>query len=150
MRLRQHFFVLEYLIDLDPGNAAIRAGYCSRGARRQGARLLRKPTIAAAIRKAMAERAERTGITAERVLREFARLDLFESFLAEGPDAIDLAEARILSADEIMAIIDYAAADPEDRDRFTEALLAKRRALETLAVFLGLDSVGLPSALPSA
>jgi len=27
MRLRQHFFVLEYLIDLDPGNAAIRAGY---------------------------------------------------------------------------------------------------------------------------
>ena len=76
MTPRQRFFVLEYLIDLDPRQAAIRAGYSPRSARSQGLALMRRTDLAAAIRKEMDERARRTGITAERVLEEYARVVL--------------------------------------------------------------------------
>jgi phage terminase small subunit len=71
VRLKQQNFILEYLLDLDPIAAAIRAGYRSNQARQ----LLKHPTIRAGIAAEMQLRAERTGITAERVLAELAALD---------------------------------------------------------------------------
>ena len=67
---RQECFVREYLIDLNATQAAIRAGYSEKTARQMGAENLSKPSIQAAIAKAQQERAERTGITADRALRE--------------------------------------------------------------------------------
>src|SRR5262249_27080519 len=78
MNLRQQFFVLEYLIDLDARAAAIRAGYAPDSAQRQAARLLRQPAISGAIHRAMAERAQRVGITRENVLDEYAKLVFIE------------------------------------------------------------------------
>lgn len=70
MEPRQERFVQEYLVDLNATQAAIRAGYSEKSARQMGAENLSKPYIQAAITKAQQERAERTGITADRALRE--------------------------------------------------------------------------------
>lgn len=71
---KQKRFVLEYVIDLNATQAAIRAGYSRKTAGTIGHELLKKPEIQEAIRKAKAERAERTKITADRVLTELARV----------------------------------------------------------------------------
>ena len=98
---RQELFVLEYLKDLNGTQAAIRAGYSRRTANEQAARLLAKPSVAAAVAEAMAERKERVRIDtdelewqAERIaaadIRKMARGGAFLA-LEEIPD--DLAPA---------------------------------------------------------
>lgn len=71
---KQRRFVDEYLIDLNATQAAIRAGYSEKTAGSQGFDLLKKPEIADAIHSAMQERAERTEITQDRVLKELAKI----------------------------------------------------------------------------
>ncbi|MFG1206907.1 terminase small subunit [Xanthobacter flavus] len=83
---KQAEFVREYLVDLNATQAAIRAGYSKRTARFMAAENLAKPNIAAAVEAAMAERAARTEITADRVLRELAKLAFFDIRKAFRPD----------------------------------------------------------------
>ncbi len=71
---RQERFVTEYLIDLNATQAAIRAGFSARTAQEQGSRLLSNVMVAESVAKAKAERAAKTGITAERVLLELELL----------------------------------------------------------------------------
>ena len=73
-RARQQRFVDEYLVDLNATQAAIRASYSRRSAREIGRRLLTNVDIGAAIAAAQAARAERTGITADRVLQELEHI----------------------------------------------------------------------------
>ena len=67
-------FVREYLVDLNATQAAIRAGYSEATASQQGARLLANVKIAAAIREAMDQRAERVQLQADEVLAELRAL----------------------------------------------------------------------------
>jgi phage terminase small subunit len=71
---RQEKFVEEYLVDLNATQAAIRAGYAKKDADVQGPRLLGNVGIGQAVAAAKAARAAKTGITAERVLRELELL----------------------------------------------------------------------------
>lgn len=71
---KQERFVEEYLVDLNATQAAIRAGYSENSASETGYENLRKPQIADAIAVAQAERSERTKITADMVLKEYAKL----------------------------------------------------------------------------
>lgn len=71
---KQRAFVREYLIDLNATQAAIRAGYSEKTAGQVGAENLKKPEIAKAVDAAMKIRAERTDITADRVLKELAKI----------------------------------------------------------------------------
>lgn len=71
---KQRRFVDEYLVDLNATQAAVRAGYAPRSAQQQSSRLLNKSSIKDAVSRAMAERSRRTGIEADRVLRELARV----------------------------------------------------------------------------
>jgi phage terminase small subunit len=71
---KQAAFVQEYLIDLNATQAAIRAGYSENTAKEIGCENLSKPNIATAIQDAMAARSERTEITQDQVLREYAKL----------------------------------------------------------------------------
>ena len=65
-------FVLEYIVDLNGTQAYMRSYPDAKepSARVQASRLLADPNIADAIQKAKDERAERTGITADRALQE--------------------------------------------------------------------------------
>lgn len=69
---RQAAFVAEYLVDLNATQAAIRAGYSAKTAQEQSSRLLSNVIVEAAIAKAQAKRAEKTGINAEWVLTRLA------------------------------------------------------------------------------
>jgi len=71
---KQEMFVREYLVDLNATQAAIRAGYSKKTAGAVGHEVLKKPEIQAAIQKAMQSRAERTQITADRVLEEWSKI----------------------------------------------------------------------------
>lgn len=71
---KQAAFVREYLIDLNATQAAIRAGYSAKTAEQQGSRLFRNVEVQATISEAQQARAERTEITADRVLAELAKL----------------------------------------------------------------------------
>ena len=74
MTPKQEQFVREYLIDLNAAQAAIRAGYSVNTARAIGAENLTKPDIQDAIAAAQIERARRTEITSDRVLKELGRI----------------------------------------------------------------------------
>jgi phage terminase small subunit len=71
---KQRAFVREYLIDLNATQAAMRAGYSEKTAYASGAENLKKPQIASAIESALKIRADRTDITADRVLKELAKI----------------------------------------------------------------------------
>jgi phage terminase small subunit len=71
---KQLRFCEEYLIDLNATQAAIRAGYSAKSAGSIGDENLKKPEIETTIERLKAERRERTGINADRVLLELARL----------------------------------------------------------------------------
>lgn len=73
-------FVREYLVDLNATAAYKRAGYAARGhsAEVEAHKALRNPEIAKAVAAAQQKRAERTGITADRVLQELARIAFFD------------------------------------------------------------------------
>lgn len=69
-------FCNEYLVDLNASAAYGRAGYKATGAARDtgGSDLLRNPEIQAEIQRLIADRAKRTEVTSDRVLRELALL----------------------------------------------------------------------------
>jgi phage terminase small subunit len=136
---RQRRFVDEYLIDLDARATARRAGF-SPGSRNYPSRLMRNPEIARAIAQAMTERAERTGITRERVLAEYARIAFVDlSHLADwDADGAVLLDATLIGEDAaaaIAAIRDMAPAvdAPEGPAPLKVSVFDKMRALEALA-----------------
>lgn len=71
---KNEVFCEEYLIDLNATQAAIRAGYSPNAAGSIGSELLKKPEIRARVEAKMAERSKRTGINADRVLRELGKI----------------------------------------------------------------------------
>lgn len=72
---KQERFVKEYLANEQHGmNAAIAAGYSRHSASAIASELLSRPEIIDAIQKEMDKRAQRTEITADKVLKEWARL----------------------------------------------------------------------------
>ncbi len=71
---RQLAFVSEYLLDLNGSAAAIRAGYSPATAGAIASELLALPKIAAAVERGKADRLERTGFKADKVLVEMSLL----------------------------------------------------------------------------
>lgn len=72
-------FVLEYIVDFNGTQAAIRAGYSKHSASEQASYLLTIPKIQAELQEAIKKRAERTERTADEVVRaywEMAELDI--------------------------------------------------------------------------
>lgn len=71
---KQELFAKEYIVDLNATQAAIRAGYSEKTAKQMGCENLAKPDIQSYIQKLMEERSKRVEITADMVLREYAKL----------------------------------------------------------------------------
>lgn len=90
MTNKQKRFCEEYLVDLNATQAAIRAGYSPAAAGAIGAENLKKPQIRARIDKDLAEQSKRTGVTADRIVRELARVAF-----ANSQDVIDYDDATV-------------------------------------------------------
>lgn len=90
MTKKQERFIEEYLIDLNATQAAIRAGYSPATAKDIGCENLAKPNIRARIDQAMAERSKRTGVNADRVIQELAKIAFVNA-----TEVIDLKTATV-------------------------------------------------------
>lgn len=72
---KQQRFIVEYLIDLNAAQAAIRAGYAVKGAKDQAYQLMQRPEVVAAIKEAIEARNQRTQVDADYVLNRLTEID---------------------------------------------------------------------------
>ena len=137
MTKKQKRFVEEYLTDLNATQVAIRAGYSPDSAKEIGSENLTKPDIAKAVDQAIAERSKRTGVNADRVVRELAKI----AFVNAG-EVVDLDTALLMdkiSDDDMAAIQSVKVKTFGDDGIEREVKLAdKLKALELLGKHLGL------------
>ena len=137
MTKKQKRFCEEYLIDLNATQAAIRAGYSPETANEQGARLLVNVSISKAIKHAMAERSKRTGVNAERVVQELAKIAFVNA-----ADVIDAGDATLKenAAPEDLAAVQSVKVKTfgEDGVEREIRMADKLKALELLGRHLGM------------
>lgn len=127
---KQRAFVREYLIDLNATQAAIRAGYSEKTSYSIGQENLNKPEIQTAIAAAMKLRSERTDITADKVLRELAKIGFADIRKAirwhshlineeDNPDGGDVAVIKTIVTNQVEIIAS------EDIDDDTAAAISE-------------------------
>ncbi|MBQ8904361.1 MAG: terminase small subunit [Oscillospiraceae bacterium] len=140
MTAKEKRFCEEYLIDLNATQAAIRAGYSAKSAKSIGCENLTKPDLCARIEKLKAERSRRTGITADRVLEELAKISFVKA-----TDVIDggTGEIKEDAAPEDLACISSIKVKtiPTEDGLIVERevkLADKNKSLELLGKHLGL------------
>lgn len=147
---RQQRFVAEYLIDLNATQAAIRAGYSAKNAGKIGPELLGKTRVSEAIQTAIQERSERTGITQDRVLKEYARIAFFDprKMFDQDGNPVDISD---LDEDTAAALAGLEVVKECDPDTGTISYTKKYRlanklgALDSVAKHLGMfDGKGQP------
>lgn len=142
---RDKRFADEYLIDYNAKAAAIRAGYSPKTAKNASAWIHEehptKPKLKELIDKRLAHMSRRTGITAERILREMAALAF-----ANPDDVIDWESGGIKDGAEridLTAVAGFRKRSGEDWDEYEVKLADKARAMELLAKWLKLfDDAG--------
>ncbi len=136
---KQERFCEEYMIDLNATQAAIRAGYSPASAKTVGPRLLENVGVQKRIAQLQAEQSRRTGVSADRVVRELAKV----AFVNAG----DLIDAKTASLKNDVARDDLAAVQSVKVKMFGEdglerevKLADKLRALDLLGRHLGMYS----------
>lgn len=137
---KQKRFCEEYLIDLNATQAAIRAGYSPKSASEIGRQLLEKTGVSREIQKLMAEQSRRTGVTADRVIRELAKIGFVNA-----ADVIDDEDATVrptASDDDTACIqsikVKTMSSDKGDIVEREVKLADKTKALELLGRHLGM------------
>lgn len=138
---KQKRFVEEYLIDLNATQAAIRAGYSTRTAKDIGCENLAKPNIRTCIDQAMAERSKRTGVNADRVLIELARLGFVNATDVINVDTASIKENANRDDTAAIASIKVKTIPTEGGGEITEReikLYDKTKNLELIGKHLGM------------
>lgn len=133
---KQARFVEEYLADLNATQAAIRAGYSSRRASEIGYELLQKTTVQGAIEAAQRARSARTGVTADRVVQEIARVAFssLRDVVTWGPSGVQVRPDDEITPEAAAAIAEIT----ETNTGVKVKLHNKVAALEQLARHVGL------------
>lgn len=137
---KQKRFCEEYLIDLNATQAAIRAGYSPHTANEQGNRLLTNVSVRSYVDKAIAERSRRTGINADRVIIELAKIALVNP-----KNVIDFTKAGVKhdAPDEDLAAVQSVKVKEMNTNKGDSIerevrLYDKTKALELLGKHLGM------------
>lgn len=138
---RQARFVEEYLIDLNGAAAIRRAGYKHKNADVMAFQLLGKTLVQDALNAAQRERSARTGITADRVLKEIARVALADlrAVMSWGPNGVVLRESSALSDDDAASVAEVSETWTDNGGGSRKVKLHNKvEALEKLARHVGL------------
>lgn len=143
---KQERFVEEYLVDLNATQAAKLAGYSEKTAHRIGAENLQKPAIAKAIAEARHKLSERTEITQERILQEYAKIGFsnITSYVrqqeGERPfvDLDDLTEEQSAAISEVTIKSQMMGDTPIAIEEIKFKLWDKLNALEKMGKHLGM------------
>ena len=132
---RERRFVEEYMVDMNAMAAARRADYSESTARNASewinAEHPKKPKLRQAIDRLMAEQSRRTGVTAERIIQELARIGFVNP-----ADLIDMETGRVrpdAGRDDLAAILSITVKDGEYEVRLQD----KIQALKLLGMHLG-------------
>lgn len=148
MTKKQKRFIEEYLIDLNATQAAVRAGYSSDTAYSIGQENLKKPEIKMRIDKAMAARSRRTGVNADRVIMELAKIAFVNASNVIDPKTATIKEG---AAEEDTAAIQSVKVKTFGEDGLEREIKMadKLKALELLGKHLGMfkDKVELSGIL---
>ena len=135
---KQKRFILEYLIDYNGTQAAIRAGYNAKNARQQASDLLTKPYIQEAINKKQEKLEIKLDISAEKIRYELAKIAFSNIF-----DLVDI-NGRIrpeVTRESLSAISKYRFKEGNETGKliisFDVILHDKFKALELLARMMG-------------
>lgn len=139
---KQKLFCEEYIIDLNATQAAIRAGYSENTSSEIGYENLNKPQIQEYLQRLMAKRAERTQITQDRVLQEYARLAFMDVRKLYNEDG-HLKKVQDLDDDTAAAIGSIDVNIAKDEDGNYEAIkkykmVDKKGALDSIGKHLGM------------
>ena len=137
---KQARFVSEYLVDLNATQAAIRAGYSARTAADIGRQLLGKTPVAEAIAARQKAREVRTGVTADRVVAELARIAFgtTRAVMTWGADGVALRESDTLSEDESAIVAEVSETVTQAGSSLKLKTHDKVKALELLGKHMGM------------
>lgn len=139
MNDRDKMFAEEYLFDLDPKNAALRAGFAPTTARNAAAWINPekpgKPAVRKYIDQLMAQRSKRTGISADRVLTEIGKIAF-----ANPTDILDMDKLRISknAERETTAAVASITIGKGKNPKIEVRMADKLRALELIGKHLGM------------
>ena len=144
MNPKQRRFVEEYLVDLNATGAARRAGYGVRSAAGTASRLMANPDVAAAIAEAQAARAERTRVTADRVITELAKVAFGDPrrLLSWGPGGVVLRQSDELTEAEAALVSEVSETRTAAGGSRRVKLHCKLAALTALGRHLSLFAMG--------
>ncbi|MBO8161322.1 MAG: terminase small subunit [Thermosipho sp. (in: Bacteria)] len=151
---RQYMFVKEYVVDFNGTRAAKAAGYSKRTAESMASSLLRNPKVQKAIQAEIEKKAKRTEITADRVLKELAKIafsdisDIYEEVELIDPETQERVKALKMKP---LSQIDGALIKEivtEGKQVKSIRLWSKERALEKLGQHLGLFDNALNEKVP--
>jgi len=134
---QQQRFADEYIIDLNGTLAAERAGYSKKTAPQQAVRLLRNVKVQEAIQKALKKRQQRTQITADMVLNEYAKIAFsnIQDYAEWIANSVDFINSKQIERDKLAAVESVS----EGKDGLKIKLHSKLNALDALARHLGID-----------
>jgi len=145
---RQRVFAYEYLTDFNGTQAAIRAGYSAKGAKRHATKLLRDPRIQEIVERGKADRRQHLEITQERILDELAKIAFanaldYHRIGDNGEPIIDLSnldedKAAALAELQVDDYVEGRGDNSRDVRRIRFKMHDKQRALELLGKHLGI------------
>lgn len=149
---RDKRFADEYFVDYSPKNAAIRAGYSEKTARNAAnwikAQNPEKPRLKTLIDQKAAELSRRTGVTAERVIGEIAKIAF-----ANISDIVDPETGKMLDdvkRPDASAVAGIRVKCGEDWEEYEVKMHDKIKALDQLGKYLGLfkENIQIEGAVP--
>lgn len=148
MTQKQKRFIEEYLIDLNATQAAIRAGYSPDTAYSIGQENLKKPEIRAHIDRAIAERSKRTGVNAERVIQELAKIAFVNATAVIDPKTATVKEDALPEDTAAIQSVKVKTFGEDGLEREIK-MADKLKALELLGKHLGMfkDKIELSGGL---
>lgn len=137
---QQRKFVLEYLVDLNGTKAATRAGYSEKTAQEQSSRLLSNVIVRTEVERRQRIMAARTEVSAERVIREFARIAFADmrTFVNWDADSVNLKDSEDLDSDDTACVAEVSQTISKDGGSIKFKLHSKTDALTQLGRHLGL------------
>lgn len=136
---KQARFVEEYLVDLNASAAARRAGYSVKTAEWIGPQLLTKNHVQEYLQSAQRERSARTGITADRVIAEIAKIAFADprNVMTWGPSGVELKDSESLTDADAAIVSEVSESISQSGSSVKVKLHSKLDALEKLAKHVG-------------
>ena len=145
---RQKLFASEYLVDLNAEAAAIRAGYSPKYARGNAHKLVANSCISNAIAVAMADRSKRTGVNADRVIEELAKIAFINAADVIDPETATVKAGALPEDTAAIQSVKVKTFGEDGLEREIK-IADKIKALELLGKHLGMfkDKIELSGAL---